>query len=53
MLRSFTLKLELVSDILQLIVSGNPILIITRPRPLQTYFFDNFGNSKAFETALT
>ena len=25
-------------------------LILTRPRPIQTYFFDIFGNSKAFHT---
>ena len=28
-------------------------LILTRPIPFQTYFFDIFGNSKAFHTVLT
>ena len=50
--RFFTWKLELFSNILRLIVSEKFFLILTLPRPLQT-FFDNFGNSKAFHTVLT
>ena len=37
-----TWKLELVSDVLWMIVSGNIVLLLTHPRPLKGYFFDNF-----------
>ena len=36
-----------------MIVPGNISLLVICPRPLQTNFFDNFGNSKAFEKYLT
>ena len=37
-----------------MIVSGHIFfLLITRLKPLQTCFFDNFGKSKEFHTVLT
>ena len=35
-----------------MIVFGNISLLLIRPRPLPTNFFDNFGNSKAIEKYL-
>ena len=35
-----------------MIVSGNISLLLIRPRPLQTNFFDNFGTSKAIKKYL-
>ena len=46
----FTWKLELVSNIFVSYCLWKLFLILTRPRPIQTYFFDIFGNSKAFHT---
>ena len=38
---------------LKYFVNDSLFLLLTRSRPLQTYFFDFFGNSKAFHTVLT
>ena len=38
---------------LKYFVNDSLFLLLTRSRPLQTYFFDIFGNSKAFHTVLT
>ena len=51
--RCFTWKLELVSNILWLIVSGNLFHSNSSPDPFKHNFFDNFGNSKALHSVLT
>ena len=48
----FKWKLEIFSNILSIVVSGNNFLLLTCPGPLQTSFSDNFGNSKVFNIVL-
>ena len=43
--RFFTWKVELVSNILSMLVSGNSFLSLTPPRSLQTWYFSNVGKS--------
>ena len=50
----FTWKQELVSNIFSMIVPRNSFFASNSPQvPLNLIFFDNFGNSKAFNTGLT
>ena len=46
----FTWKLDFVSNILYMIVSGNIFLPLTCPGLFRLTLFDNFGNSKVFNT---
>ena len=49
----FPCKLDFVSNILSMIVSGNSFLFLTRQDSFKRDLFDNFGNPKAFNTVLT